>query len=134
MGFTLRVTTAGWRIPVAVLKSMKEFLKDMTNKILMSSSLILNIGLFLFFLFFIRQNNIPIVLHYNVNWGVDYLGEVKNIFILPVAGLFILLLNGFLAINLWGKNKILSYFFTAITLLVQFFLVISGIALYIINR
>ncbi|MBU2082078.1 hypothetical protein KKH14_01485 [Patescibacteria group bacterium] len=113
---------------------MKEFLKNIVNRILLGSSLIFNIGLFLFFLFFIRQSNIPIVLHYNVNWGVDYLGEVKNIFILPVVGLLILSLNGFLAINLWGKNKTLSYFFTVITLLVQFFLVISGIALYIINR
>lgn len=113
---------------------MKEFLKDIVNKILMSSSLILNIGLFLFLYFFIRQNNIPIVLHYNVNWGVDYLGEVKNIFILPLVGMFIFLLNGFLAANLWRKNKTLSYFFTATILLVQFFLVISGIALYIINR
>jgi len=113
---------------------MKEFLKDIANKILMSSSLILNIGLFLFFWFFIKQSNVPIVLHYNVNWGVDILGEVKSIFILPIAGLFILLLNGFLAANLWDKNKTLSYFFTAITLLAQFFLVVGGIALYIINR
>ncbi|MDO8443812.1 MAG: hypothetical protein Q7S78_02420 [Candidatus Azambacteria bacterium] len=113
---------------------MKEFLRDIANRILLGSSLILNIGLFLFFWFFIKQGNIPIVLHYNVNWGVDILGEVKSIFILPVAGMFIFLLNGFLAANLWGKNKTLSYFFTVITLLVQFFLVVSGIALYIINR
>jgi len=113
---------------------MKEFLNNITNRILLGSSLILNIGLFLFFWFFIKQNNVPIVLHYNVNWGVDILGEVKNIFALPITGIFILLLNGLLAANLWDKNKALSYFFTVITLLVQFFLVISGIALYIINR
>ncbi len=135
-GLGRRVLNAGIgvRFPVAVLKFMKEFLKDTANKILMGSSLILNIGLFLFFLFFIKQSNVPIVLHYNVNWGVDILGEVKSIFILPVAGMFILLLNGFLAANLWGKNKILSYFFTTMTMLVQFFLVVAGIALYIINR
>ena len=128
------MTTVGWRFPVAVLKFMKEFLKDITNKILLGSSLILNVGLFLFFLFFIRQSNVPIVLHYNVNWGVDILGEVKSIFILPIAGMVIFLLNGFLAVNLWKKNKTLSYFFTAVTLLIQFFLIVSGIALYIINR
>lgn len=124
----------GVRFPVAVLKSMKEFFKDAANKISVGLSLVLNVGLFLFFWFFIKQSNVPIVLHYNVNWGVDILGEVKSIFILPVAGIFILLLNGFLAVNLWGKNKTLSYFFTAMTLLVQFFLVVSGIALYIINK
>ena len=117
-----------------MLNFIKEFLEDAANKILLGSSLILNIGLFLFFWFFIKQSNVPIVLHYNVNWGVDYLGEVKSIFILPLAGMVILLLNGFLAANFWNKNKTLSYFFAAVTLLVQFFLIVSGIALFVINK
>jgi len=94
----------------------------------------LNIGLFLFFWFFIKQNNIPIVLHYNVDWGVDYLGEVKSIFVLPIMGIIIILLNGFLALEFWKKNRALSYFFTAVAFLVQFFIIIGGIALYLINK
>lgn len=96
--------------------------------------MVLNVALFLFFYFFIKQSNIPIVLHYNVGWGVDYLGEVKSIFILPTIGMIIFLLNGVLALKLWGKNRILSYFLTVVTFLVQCFLVISGIALYLINK
>ncbi|MCX6813912.1 MAG: hypothetical protein NT078_01730, partial [Candidatus Azambacteria bacterium] len=76
----------------------------------------------------------PIVLHYNVNWGVDYLGEVKSIFILPTVGMVIFLLNGFLTLKLWKKNRILSYFLTVATFLVQCFLIISGVALYLINK
>lgn len=113
---------------------MKEFFKDTTNQLLIGSSLFLNIALFLFFYFFIKQNNIPIVLHYNVNWGVDYFGEIKNIFVLPKVGAIIFLLNGILALKLWGKNRILSYFLTTTTFLVQCFLIISGIALYLINK
>jgi len=113
---------------------MKEFFKNITNRLLIGSSLVLNIGLFLFFYFFIKQNNIPIVLHYNVNWGVDYLGEVKSVFTLPIVGMIIFLLNGVLALKLWGENRTLSYFLTATTFLVQFFLVVSGIALYLINK
>jgi len=113
---------------------MKEFFKNITNRLLMGSSLVLNIALFLFFYFFIEQNNVPIVLHYNVNWGVDYLGEVKSIFTLPAVGMIIFLLNGVLAIKLWGKNRALSYFLTTAAFLAQFFLVISGIALYLINK
>jgi len=113
---------------------MKEFFKNITNRLLIGSSLVLNIGLFLFFYFFIKQNNIPIVLHYNVNWGVDYLGEVKSVFTLPIVGTIIFLLNGVLALKLWGENRTLSYFLTATTFLVQFFLVVSGIALYLINK
>jgi len=113
---------------------MKEFFENTTNRLLIGSSLFLNIALFLFFYFFIRQSDIPIVLHYNVDWGVDYFGEVKSIFILPTVGMIIFLLNGVLALKLWRKNRILSYFLTTATFLTQDFLIISSIALYLINK
>jgi len=112
---------------------MKEFFKDNVIKSLLISSLILNIGLFLFFYLFIKRSDIPIVLHYNVNWGVDYFGEVKNIFILPLVGLIILLLNGILALKLWLKARSAAYFLTAISLISEVFLWLAGIALYMIN-
>lgn len=112
---------------------MNEFFKNNIVRSLLILSLSLNIGLFLFFLFFIKQSDIPIVLHYNVDWGVDYFGEVKNIFILPLAGLVIFLLNGILALRLWIRMKILAYFLVSITLISEVFLWLSGIALYIIN-
>jgi hypothetical protein len=114
--------------------TMKEFFKNTTNQLLIGSSLLLNIALFLFFYFFIKQSNIPIVLHYNVDWGVNYFGEVKSIFVLPTVGMIIFLLNGVLALKLWEKSRILSYFLTAATFLVQSFLIVSGIALYLINK
>ena len=112
---------------------MNEFLKDTMVKLLMISAILLNIGLFLFFYFFIKRSDIPIVLHYNVDWGVDYFGEVKNIFILPLIGLIIFLLNGVLALRLWFRMKSLVYFIAAITLISEIFLWLAGIALYIIN-
>ncbi len=112
---------------------MKEFFKNNIIKSLLISSLILNLGLFLFFYFFIKRSDIPIVLHYNVDWGVDYFGEVKNIFILPIAGLVIFLLNGVLALRLWVRMKSLAYFLTAVSLISEVFLWLAGIALYIIN-
>lgn len=112
---------------------MNKFFKNNIVKSLLIFSLILNLGLFLFFLFFIKQSDIPIVLHYNVDWGVDYFGEVKNIFILPVVGLIIFLLNGILALRLWVGLKSLSYFLLAATLISEVFLWLAGIALYIIN-
>ena len=112
---------------------MKEFFRNNIIKSLFISSLILNLGLFLFFYFFIKRSDIPIVLHYNVNWGVDYFGEVKNIFILPLVGLVIFLLNGILSLKLWLKAKSMAYFLAAISLISEIFLWLAGIALYIIN-
>ncbi|MBI2634958.1 MAG: hypothetical protein HYW79_00180 [Parcubacteria group bacterium] len=113
---------------------LKAYLGDFKIKIILILSVVLNAGLFMFFYFFIKQSNVPIVLHYNVNWGVDYFGEVKDVFTLPVIGFLILFFNTVLAVRLWFKSRILSYFITAIILISQIFLVLSGIALYLINR
>lgn len=113
---------------------IKAYLGDFKIKIVLILSVGLNIGLFLFFYFFIKQSNVPIVLHYNVNWGVDYFGEVKDVFTLPIIGFLILFFNSILAARLWLMNRVLSYFFTAVILICQIFLFLSGIALYLINR
>lgn len=112
---------------------MKEFFKDNIVKLLLILSLVLNLGLFLFFYFFIKQSDIPIVLHYNVDWGVDYFGEVKNIFILPLVGLIIFLLNIVLALKIWVRMKSLAYFLGAATLISEVFLWLAAATLYIIN-
>lgn len=112
---------------------MKEFFRNNIIKLFLAAGLILNISLFLFFYFSIKQSDIPIVLHYNVDWGVDYFGEVKNIFILPTVGLIILLTNNFLALKFWFRMKILSFFLLSVTMLSEIFLWLAGIALYIIN-
>lgn len=112
---------------------MNEFFKNNIIRSLLTLGLILNLGLFLFFYFFVKRSDIPIVLHYNVDWGVDYFGEVKTIFILPLAGLIIFMLNSILALQLWARMKSLSYFLTATSLISEVFLWLAGIALYTIN-
>src|SRR3989344_5838475 len=101
---------------------MEKFFKDKIIKSLLIFGLVLNLGLFLFFYFFIKRSDIPIVLHYNVDWGVDYFGEVKNVFILPLIGLIIFLLNSVLALRLWFRMKSIAYFLTAISLISEVFL------------
>ena len=117
-----------------MINILKAYLSDFKIKIILTLSIVFNIGLFLFFYFFIKQSNVPIVLHYNIDRGVDYFGEVKDIFTLPIIGFLILFFNAVLAVRLWLKSKALSYFLTVVILISQIFLVLSGIALYLINR
>ncbi len=112
---------------------MSGFLRDTIARLLLISSFLLNVGLLLFFYFFIKQTDIPIVLHYNVDWGVDYFGEFKNIFTLPFVGLVIFLLNFLLALKVRSNAKGLSYFLLSVSLISAIFLWLAGIALYIIN-
>ena len=112
---------------------IKLYLSDFHIKWILILSFVLNAALFLFLLIFVRQSNVPIVLHYNVDWGVDYIDEVRNILLLPAIGFLIFLFNGILAARLWSRNPVLSYFLTVAILPVQVFLWLAGAALYIIN-
>ncbi len=116
-----------------MMGAVKSYLNDFHVRWILASSVVLNVALFLFFILFIGQSNVPIVLHYNVDWGVDYFGEVKSVFVLPFVGLFILLFNSVLTLRLWPRNAAVSYVLTAIILLAQVFLWLAGVALYIIN-
>lgn len=117
-----------------MINILKAYFGDFKIKIILGLSVFLNAGLFLFFYFFIKQSNVPIVLHYNVGSGVDYFGEVKDVFTLPIVGFLIFFFNAVLAARLWLKSIALSYFLTAVILISQIFLVLSGVALYLINR
>ncbi len=110
------------------------YLKDFWIKTVLALSLALNIALFIFLYFSVKQSNLPATLHYNVYWGVDYLGQTSTLLILPLIGFLTLAFNSILGFKFWPGNKILAYYFNSIALTVQIFLAIAGVALYLINR
>lgn len=83
---------------------------------------------------FIRPVDFPIILHYNVFFGVDMLGSWKEVFILPFIGLILLLVNGFLALHLYKrKERIASYLLLMAALMIQLSLLVASISIIIIN-
>ena len=48
-------------------------------------------------------------LHYNIHVGVDTVGPWWRIFVVPVLGLAIMLVNTFLAQYMWRRDQVLSY-------------------------
>lgn len=76
-----------------------------------------------------------IALHYNVEKGIDLYGEAKKLYILPIFGLFVFILN-FLILSFINNKK--DRTFIAYTLLGSAFfaniiLVMAIISLYIVN-
>lgn len=76
-----------------------------------------------------------IALHYNVEKGIDLYGEAKQLYILPIFGLFIFIFN-FLILSFINNKK--DRTFIAYTLLGSAFfaniiLVMAIISLYIVN-
>ena len=79
----------------------------------------------------IEQSFIP--LHYNIYLGVDLFGNWQKIFMLPGLGLLIFTINTILALSLYNKKQIISYFLTIISSLTQIFLLISTILTILIK-
>jgi hypothetical protein len=76
-----------------------------------------------------------IILHYNVNFGVDLIGNSNKIFITPLLGLIIVLINVFLLANFLksGHFKFIAHFLLGAAILVNLFLLASLALIYLIN-
>jgi hypothetical protein len=76
-----------------------------------------------------------IVLHYNVDFGVDLIGGVKRLFIIPILSLIVILINEILLFAFYRRKdfKFLAHLLLGGSLLVNLFLLIALGAIYLIN-
>lgn len=74
-----------------------------------------------------------IPLHYNLFLGIDALGPWYMVFLLPIFGAFIVVLNNILGYYFYIKERVLSYSFVVVQLLVQLILFASAVFIIIFN-
>jgi len=82
------------------------------------------------------NNNVSqnlVVLHYNVNLGVNLIGNAKDIYIIPILGLVFIVINFILLLNIFRKNKFLIHLLLGFSLLINLFLIASTLAIYLVN-
>ena len=83
---------------------------------------------------FIQPVDLPIIIHYNVYFGVDMLGDWKNLFLMPAIGLFLFLVNLSLSVYFYQrKERIASYLLLIATLMIQLSLLVASVSVIIIN-
>lgn len=80
------------------------------------------------------------VLHYNVDFGVNLIGSVKQIYVIPFLGLIIFILNLVLLIfsfrlnyRIFSSGKFFAHILLGSALLANFFLFISLALVYLVN-
>ena len=78
-----------------------------------------------------EQSFIP--LHYNIYLGVDSFGKWTKAFMLPGLGLLFLIINTIVALTIYSRKEILSYFLVTVSAVVQVLLLISTILVVLIN-
>jgi hypothetical protein len=109
------------------------YLKALPNIITLGSSLILNILIWVWLFWEIRPQADSIFLHYNILFGVDYLGPWWQIALLPSAGLSILIVNAILGWVLYGRDSFAAYLLNTTATFSQIIILISSYLLINLN-
>lgn len=80
-------------------------------------------------------NNNLIILHYNTDFGIDLIGNIKKIFIFPLISIIIAFINVFLT-SLFTKHKhgkFIAHLLLLICVIISLFLSLSLMSIYLIN-
>lgn len=83
----------------------EEFFHSSVVQWTLIGALLLNFVCWAASIFFIRPVDFPIVLHYNVYFGVDMIGDWWQVYLLPSMGLAMLLLNICLGLFFYRRKE-----------------------------
>ena len=110
-----------------------DYFKDGIIRICLALSLILDTVLWFYIGSLAKQSHYSIALHYTVYFGIDLLGESKQVLVIALVGLIILITNVILGYRIYSYNKLSSYFLAITSILVHFFLFLAAYGLVLIN-
>lgn len=92
-----------------------------------------NIGLWAALFWTMIPTDSPIILHYNIYFGVDVAGNWKSLFFMPTLAAALLFLNLVLSRFFYYKERMASYLFAAAALVLQLLMAVGVISAIIIN-
>ncbi len=114
---------------------IKKFLHNEIIDWLLLMGFLANFLNWILLVIFIHPVDVDIILHYNVYFGVDVIGKLKEVFLLPFIGLILLFINIGLAFYFNQQKKMIaSYILLLVTLMIQINLIIASISIIIINH
>lgn len=104
----------------------QEFFRNGLVHWILIGSLFVNVLNWAAAFYFIRPVDFPIILHYNVYFGVDILGSWWEVFFLPGVGTFFLIVNFVLGyFSYLRQERIAAYLFLLGTFIIQIGLTVA---------
>lgn len=97
---------------------------------------LLSLNIINWFLVYYVNKNVSqslVVLHYNVDLGVDLIGNVKDIYIIPTLGLAFIIINCLLLLNIYRRGKFVAHLLLGFSILINLFLIVSTVFIYLVN-
>lgn len=76
----------------------------------------------------------PVALRYTIYFGIDLIGPWWQVFMFPLIGIVIIILNFVLAYVIFLKVKLLSYFLVLTSSLIQILLTIMSVLVVLLNK
>ena len=96
-------------------------------------AILANIGLWAALFRTVTPTDLPIILHYNIHFGVDAVGNWKSLFFMPALGGGLLILNAVLSRFFYYKERLVSYLFAGTALVLQLLMAVGLISAIMIN-
>ncbi|NTW22077.1 hypothetical protein HGA34_00855 [Candidatus Falkowbacteria bacterium] len=115
----------------AIAKSLWSFFYIRVYLVLIVILNILNWSITTFLQYRVKLDQV--VLHYNVDFGVDLYGETSRLFIIPLIGLLVLFVNLSVVANTDRQSRFISHCLLATAAATNFLLLVAQLALYFYN-
>lgn len=112
---------------------LKPYWKDGMITTIIFFSITVNLFMWIFLLNNKIEGNFPVILHYNLLFGLDYLGNYSKVFLIPTIGVIIFVFNTFLGYDVYTKEKLASYLLQFNALIIQVFLFFAGYLIIRVN-
>ena len=112
---------------------LKLYLRHRPNAMMLALSGLLNLAAWVWVAWYIRPQADPVFLHYNILFGVDFIGEWWRVFYLPLTGTLIIFANAVIGWFLFQRDKYIAYAFLGMAMLCQVFLLIGAALLVFLN-
>lgn len=103
--------------------------------VLVSHAVAILLNIILWIILFIKfgVSTRPLPLHFNIVYGIDFVGKAYHVYEIPAAGLLILIINLIFEKIFFRVETIFGYFFLFAAAGIQLFLLIAALALIVFN-
>lgn len=112
---------------------MNIYLRDRLILVSLGGALLVNIILWIVVIGKFAGSKELLPLHFNIVYGIDFLGTSRQIYEVPLMGFVILVINFALGRIFFDSQKLLSYFLNFTSLFVEVILLVAVLALVAIN-
>ena len=96
-------------------------------------ALLANAGMWFVIWRIVKPTDQPMILHYNVYFGIDAIGDWRNVFLMPALALAFLLVNVVLSRFFYYKERLISYLFALMALVIQCLMAVGLGSVILIN-